>query len=116
VTNTNADIAVEVLTERHRQDERWGQQDHENGTGPAVVVTLIPADAGAARADNLRTWATARCDRAAHHGDITWEHILLEEVFEALAEDDPARLRAELIQVSAVAQSWVSAIDRREAA
>jgi len=115
MTNTNADIAVEVLGERHRQDERWGQQDHPDGTGPATVITLIPAVAGATRADNLRTWATARCDRAAHVGDITWEHIFLEEVFEALAEDDEVKLRAELIQVAAVAQAWVSAIDRRAA-
>jgi hypothetical protein len=34
-------------------------------------------------------------------------------VAEALAEDDPTLLRAELIQVAAVAVAWVEAIDRR---
>jgi hypothetical protein len=111
----DSDIAVEVLGERHRQDERWGEQNHPDGTGPAVIVSGLPALAGVARLDNLRTWATADCDRAAAHGCVTWTHILLEEVLEALAEDDPGRLRAELIQVSAVAQQWVSAIDRRAA-
>lgn len=30
-------------------------------------------------------------------------------------DDDPAKLRTELIQVAAVAQAWAEAIDRREA-
>ena len=49
-------------------------------------------------------------------GQCTWLHILREEVFEAFAEDDPAKLRAELIQVAAVAVQWVEAIDRAEKA
>ena len=36
-----------------------------------------------------------------------------EEVFEAFAEDDPKLLRAELVQVAAVALQWADAIDRR---
>lgn len=35
---------------------------------------------------------------------------------EALAESDPARLRAELVQVAAVAVCWIEAIDRRATA
>jgi len=31
----------------------------------------------------------------------------------AIAERDPAKLRAELIQVAAVAVQWIQAIDRR---
>ena len=111
----DSDIAVEVLTERRRQDDRWGEQNHPDGTGPAVIVSGLPSLAGVARLDNLRTWATADCDRAAAHGSVTWTHILLEEVLEAVAEDDEVKLRAELIQVAAVAQQWVSAIDRRAA-
>jgi hypothetical protein len=41
--------------------------------------------------------------------------ILREEVYEAFAEEDPAALRTELIQVAAVAATWVDAIDRRAA-
>ncbi|MGH3467454.1 MAG: hypothetical protein ACRDQF_06970 [Thermocrispum sp.] len=44
---------------------------------------------------------------------LTWRHILLEEVAEALAEDDPARLRRELVQVVAVGAQWLQAIDNR---
>ncbi|MEY9934267.1 hypothetical protein ABH926_008932 [Catenulispora sp. GP43] len=39
--------------------------------------------------------------------------MLLEEVYEALAEVDPAALRAELVQVAAVAAAWVEDIDSR---
>ncbi len=42
-----------------------------------------------------------------------WRDILLEEVFEALAEEEPKELRKELVQVAAVAAQWVEAIDRR---
>ena len=35
------------------------------------------------------------------------------ELSEALAETDPTRLRAELLQVAAVAVRWVTAIDER---
>lgn len=46
-------------------------------------------------------------------GIVTFRDILACEVAEAFAEEDPARLRAELIQVAAVAVQWVEAIDAR---
>ncbi len=48
------------------------------------------------------------------HGEQThlpWWLILREEVFEAAAEDDPAELRAELVQVAAVALKMIDALD-----
>jgi hypothetical protein len=48
-----------------------------------------------------------------HHPDGTWMHVLIEEVFEALAEEDPAKLRAELVQVAAVCAAWITDIDGR---
>lgn len=42
-----------------------------------------------------------------------WRTILAEEVYEAFAETDPARLRHELVQVAAVAAAWVEDIDSR---
>ncbi|MFI1165600.1 hypothetical protein ACH4UM_18790 [Streptomyces sp. NPDC020801] len=41
------------------------------------------------------------------------EPTVAEEALEALAEDDPGKLRAELVQVAAVAVAWIEAIDRR---
>ncbi|MBK8173161.1 MAG: hypothetical protein IPK60_22900 [Sandaracinaceae bacterium] len=43
----------------------------------------------------------------------TWLSVLLCEVHEAASETDPARLRAELIQVANVCVRWVLDIDSR---
>lgn len=60
-----------------------------------------------------RDMARLECDERHKAGEATWLDILREEVLEAFAEDDPARLRTELVQVAAVAVAWVEAIDRR---
>lgn len=92
-----------VRDEREAQDRKWGEQNHPDGTGPDGNRAAMAA------------LARATCQEAAERGAVTWHHILREEVYEALAEDDPAKLRTELIQVAAVAQAWAEAIDRREA-
>lgn len=96
--NTQA-VLDDVAMERYQQDQRWGEQNHLDGT-----ISLFKE-----QADHARRIA----DRAAEAGTLTWLHILLEEVFEAAAETDEARLREELIQVAAVATGWVECIDRR---
>ncbi|MDY0891848.1 hypothetical protein [Frigoribacterium sp. CFBP9030] len=96
------EIAVEVLRERDRQDSKWGEQNHPDGTGGD-------------RAIRQAEWAKQRTDLRAEEGTVTWLVILREEVLEAFAESDPTKLRDELIQVAAVAQQWVQAIDRRSA-
>lgn len=95
------DVACEVLNERDRQDAKWGEQNHPDGTAPTDQRLRDRDD------------AIASTDREAGHGTVTWRHILDEEVREAFAESDPDKLRTELIQIAAVAQQWVEAIDRR---
>lgn len=92
-------VCEEIYLERYRQDEKWGEQNHPDGTGGKW-------------AELTRDEARAHCDRAAEAGALTWTHILREEFLEALAESDSEKLRAELIQVAAVAAAWVEAIDR----
>lgn len=92
-------LLAEIAAERARQDAKWGQQNHPDGT---ISAWIVYADV-----------ARNRCREKADAGSVTWADILREEVYEALAEDDPARLRAELIQVAAVAVAWIEAIDRR---
>jgi len=101
-------VLLDVRAERSRQDAIWGAEDHPDGTGPLAGWTVddVPAYAVADMAKNITV-------RAALQGRVTWRDILLEEVAEALAEDDPDPLRAELVQVAAVAAAWVEAIDRR---
>lgn len=93
-------VLAEVAMERTRQDDKWGEQNHPDGTGEPG-------------SRHLADWARAVCKAKSPD---TWLKILLEEVFEAGAESDPALLREELIQVAAVATQWVEAIDRRTAA
>jgi hypothetical protein len=96
----DAAILAEVQAERERQDAKWGPQNHPDGTGGSGRLHM---------ADRYRAIA----DKAAEAGTLTWQMISDEEHAEAMAEDDPIRLRAELIQDAAVKVAWVGAIDRR---
>jgi len=111
-------IAEEVITERERQDTKWGEQNHPNGTGPNVFIlegvnAYSDFDLPFAGGHVLSVAATTATNVSAGGGSVTWRDILLEEVFEALAEEDLDRLRTELIQVSAVCQGWIRSIDRQ---
>ncbi len=93
-------VLREVAHERVRQDEKWGEQNHPDGTG------------GSGAQADAELWRNA-CQQASSEGRVTWGLILGEEVAEALAESDASKLRAELVQVAAVAVAWIEAIDRR---
>lgn len=95
-----AHILREVASERDRQDAKWGVQRHPNGTNPA-------------RYGQHRELSRTLCDAAARQGVVTWRHILLEEVYEGLAEEHPAKLRSELVQVAAVVVNWIEDLDSR---
>ncbi|MFI7678533.1 hypothetical protein [Actinophytocola sp. NPDC049390] len=102
-------VLSEVWHERIRQDERWGEQNHPD-LDPRLPRHVPLRDFAAF----ARHWKAAN-EYAVSQGAESWDGILLEEVYEALSEEDPAKLRAELIQVAAVAVAWVEAIDRRSA-
>jgi len=115
---------VDVWEERRRQDAKWGEQNHPDGTGPEAeplsiapwchTTTEIDPNDSARRLAEIFTQRTDdRFSSSTTDRPGTWADILLEEVFEGLAEEDPARLRVELIQVAAVATQWAEAIDRR---
>jgi hypothetical protein len=110
---TTIDVLAEVRVERARQDAKWGEQNHPDGTGDWDAYrgawsegTLKEIRQGKARE------AKDYCDRAAKERRLTYRHILDEEVREAFAEDDKAKLRAELLQVAAVAVAWIEKLDR----
>lgn len=104
-------VLTEVAAERASQDAKWGPQNHPDGTGPHIRPlgrTDINLDL---RTGAELAWIFQR--RCQANETPNWRDILLEEVFEAVAEDSSANLRTELIQVAAVAVAWVQAIDRR---
>lgn len=110
-TKFTRDVLTEVHAERNRQDRKWGEQNHPDGTGPDVWWTGHIGPARAVR-DTYRALTDYHADNRESE-PLTWLDILREEIGEAFAESDPDALRAELIQVAAVAVQWVQAIDRR---
>lgn len=100
---------ADIAKERMAQDKKFGEQNHPDGTGNIFPVARY----GTYTAPEAAELARYDCNEAAKGGYLEWRHILLEEVFEAIAESDPELLRAELIQVAAVAVAWVEHIDRR---
>lgn len=111
-------VLGDVADERARQDRKWGEQNHPNGTGPVVeplnASTISTPCWCYLDAAELAQEAREDCQRAFAEDRGTYRHVLMEELFEALAENDPRLLRAELVQVAAVAVAWVEAIDRRQ--
>lgn len=106
VTETQA-VLLEIEAERKAQDARWGEQNHAQQGGD------VPAKAIAHYNDAANSWKRINDERVGK-GNLGWDGILLEEVYEALAETDPAKRRAELVQVAAVAACAIECIDRNE--
>lgn len=101
-------VMTEIDRERDAQDAKWGEQNWPDGTGAAIPWPLFVGD-GRAAAIRARDAANRRAKR----GDLTFRDILTDEVAATYAESDPSKLRAELVQVAAVACAWIEAIDRR---
>ena len=98
---TTRGVLEEVFLERQRQERKWGTQNHPDGTSNNVY----------ALERDLRISINANKSKL---GTLTWADILDEEYMEALAESSEINLRAELIQVAAVAVAWIEDIDRRK--
>lgn len=106
-------IFREIADERIRQFEKHGDQSHlPDGTGPTLFVPFYEVG----RRDESVPDMQDRCQSASSFGELTFEHILTEEYAEVIAEDDPAKLRTELVQLAAVATQWIAAIDKRQEA
>jgi hypothetical protein len=93
-------ILREIAEERDAQDALFGVQDLPDGTGPEFT--------------DAANMARDACDAAFSSKRGTFRHVFIEEVYEAFAESDPAKLRAELVQAVAVGVKWIEGIDRRE--
>lgn len=101
-----ADLLDEVASERFAQIEKWGQRDRPSVFGESDRRNFEKT---------ANYWKQIN-DARVELDSLAWDGILLEEVFEALAESDDDLRRQELIQVAAVALAEVECIDRRTAA
>ncbi|WP_235631105.1 hypothetical protein [Mycobacteroides abscessus] len=122
-----------IAYERHRQQEKWGDQNHPNvdlvltGRVGGCTVKRMAEEYEIPSANR----AKFLCQKAAERGQVTWGHILVEELAESIesatlldqATDLPddarltlrCKLHWELVQVAAVAVAWaekVSGTDR----
>lgn len=96
-------IVDEVFAERERQHDQWGVQD-------------IPLGTSSHKWKIHENYFRAECQRKTADGTVTFLDVLMEEVMEFAAEEDPDKVRDELIQVIAVGFQVVEAIDRKKAA
>lgn len=108
-------IYEEILTERNLQDEKWGVQNHPS-VSPNIVKgpnsnlsERINRHYGIPTVDKAKYSA----DEAARKGDLSWSHIAVEELCEAIGADNEIHRRHELVQVSAVVIAWIESIDRK---
>jgi hypothetical protein len=116
------DCFVDVLRgERERQNKKWGEQNH-----PSFDPVLMDHESGcsvARLAEHYEIPGPARAkfmtEAAGEKGELTWMHILVEEVAELLeagVEGNTDELRNELVQCAAVCAAWVECLDRKEKA
>ena len=105
-------VLDEVGRERANQFARYGTNEGlEDGTGPRSLWLLpfVAFPAGVAEKSFRENYEHYKNRK----GAPTWMHLVREEVAEAFQESDPARLRAELLQVAALCVSWVEKLDGR---
>lgn len=118
-------VEADVRAERARQHAMHGEQNL-----PDIDPHDIPEAVRGVYAERADRWKEINAQRyesgcgvRSRQPDVrctAWDGILLEEVYEALAEDSRTdagelRMRAELVQAAAVVVQQIEAIDRRRA-
>jgi hypothetical protein len=95
-------VLGDVLEERERQDDQWGEQNHPSfGVNSANRNAKMLAD----------MWKGINAGRV-KHDTLTFDGIAFEEIYEAMAEPDGPELYAELIQAAAVFACWAEKLRR----
>jgi hypothetical protein len=94
-------ILDEIIQERKRQDEKWGEQNHP------MLDTPFTVDGMRQREKNYKQTNDSK-------RDVSWFAILMEEVYEAFAETEPEKQYGEMIQVAAVAVQIAEYLKRKK--
>jgi hypothetical protein len=114
-------VLEDVAAHRQFQFENYGpNRDVEDGVGPDVdwlapVVSEFTAGDGSLSARAIEGLFRQEWDYDVNPdpAERTWMRMLREEVAETFASDNAIGLEAELIQVAALAVSWVEKIRER---
>jgi hypothetical protein len=136
-TLATAVVLADVASERGRQVDKWGDQSDIADADPVILGRLKMLDAMSRRNHHgtvpavtkrlaeeywvPRAWRAQQiCQAEADRHGGTYAGILIEEVAEFIEaivlsheSGDPSLMRAEAIQVAAVAVAIAEAIDRR---
>jgi hypothetical protein len=110
-SKTMEKIFNEIRTEREKQEAKWGEQNH-----PILDPILI--DRGAPRmcweyGIPSESLARRMVEIHAERGDLTYMHILIEEISEAAScGSNTEELRKELIQSASVLVAMIESLDR----
>lgn len=103
----------DVSSEMERQLEKWGDQNH-----PILDQLLVNRHADRMCQEyEIPTEDRARqlCEIHSRRGDVTYMHILMEEVSEAAScGTNVEALRKELVQVAAVTITAILSLDRNK--
>jgi hypothetical protein len=102
-------IFEEISAERHRQEEKFGEQNHSM---LGKTFDLIDIGRMYPHKDILRNQLVL-CRERVKSNKHGWFDILLKEVCESFLETDPIKQREEMIQVAAVAVRIIECLDRR---
>lgn len=119
--NPTQKVLQDIVEERERQDEKWGEQNHPDRPHVAMTTSRLLHLLEIPSADRARHLY----ERAANTDAMAWPLILLEEFCEAMEvcahmeegwteKDREEALKEELRQVAAVVIAWVECIDRRQ--
>ena len=99
-------VLAEVARTRGQQVAQHGRLDHPDSHSPGSHHLY------AVRADAYRD---ANLSRRAAGAPDTWDYLILEGVYEALAEPDCDEARRLLVQATCVLVAHIEALDRRAA-
>lgn len=104
-------VLGEIAAERAAQDVKWGQQNHpvlfHSKSRPAYKT-----GAEAWKIINAERVGKRNAEGAPSDRNAGWDGIVLEEVYEAFAEQDPTRIRQEAVQAAATLVAMIECIDR----
>jgi hypothetical protein len=120
------EILNDIAAQRAEQFTLHGSnRDIPDGTGPDVQWFPLYEQAWWPTASEIEDLFREDWDwpkdgtpqqKAAAYGEMTWLRLLREEAAEAFATDNEKDLEAELLQVAALATSWIEKIRERRMA
>jgi hypothetical protein len=97
--NKRLPVYADIEEERKRQEEKWGEQNHEMLR--CEKLDTIKESLNHFRFINDKTQL------------YDWYSIIQEEIAEAFSETDPAKQREEMVQAAAVAVQIIEYLDRK---